>query len=192
MKTPEKYLLFTTPAAWRAWLKKNHSTAPEAWLLHSKKNAPRKTLTYEEALDEALCFGWIDGLLHTVDDEKFALRYSPRKPKSVWSEGNKRRVERLIGEGRMTAAGLAKIEAAKVNGEWAAATARENVDALPPELEQALKKRPAAWRAFQRWSASRKRQYLYWLLSAKRPATRQKRIQAIVEMAMAENIASGS
>ena len=70
-------------AAWRAWLKKNHATAQEAWVLHSKKNATWKTLTYEEALDEALCFGWIDSVLHTVDDEKFALRYSPRKPKSV-------------------------------------------------------------------------------------------------------------
>lgn len=124
-KKPDQCLDFTTPGEWRAWLDQHHATKPEASLLHSKKNAAQRFLTYEEALDEALCFGWIDGLLNTVDSESFALRYSPRKSRSIWSVGNQQRVERLIQEGRMTPAGLQKIAEAKENGEWPAAIDKE-------------------------------------------------------------------
>lgn len=182
MKMPDKCLTFATREEWRAWLAEHHATAQEAWLLHYKKKAARQALTYEEAVEEALCFGWIDSLLKGVDDEAFALRYSPRKSKSVWSESNKRRAERLIDEGRMTAAGLEKIAQAKANGEWDAATAREDVDAIPVDLAQELESNKAR-ASFDKWPASRKKQYLYWLSSAKRPETRRKRLQAIVEMA---------
>lgn len=186
-KKPDKCLPFASPEEWRAWLEKYHATEQEAWLLHSKKNAARRFLTYEEALDEALCFGWIDGLLNSVDNETFALRYSPRKSRSIWSVNNQQRVERLIEEGRMTAAGLQKIAEAKENGEWQAAIAREDVDAVPEDLMKELK-RNKVWTSFKNWPASRKKQYLYWLNSAKRPETRQKRIQAIVEMASRKKI----
>ncbi len=182
MQVPDSYLAFVSREAWRAWLEAHHATALEAWLLHSKKQAAQQFLTYEEAVEEALCFGWIDGLLRSIDDACYALRYSPRTRRSVWSETNKRRVEKLIGEGRMTAAGYAKIAAAKANGEWDAATAREDVGALPADLIQELTSNDA-WVSFEKWPASRKKQYLYWLNSARRPETRQKRIQAIVEMA---------
>jgi uncharacterized protein YdeI (YjbR/CyaY-like superfamily) len=165
-KKPDKCLPFASPEEWRAWLEKYHATEQEAWLLHSKKNAARRFLTYEEALD----------------NETFALRYSPRKSRSIWSVNNQQRVERLIEEGRMTAAGLQKIAEAKENGEWQAAIAREDVDAVPEDLMKELK-RNKVWTSFKNWPASRKKQYLYWLNSAKRPETRQKRIQAIVEMA---------
>ena len=183
MKTPDTLLALATRDEWRAWLEQHHATDPEAWVLHYKKNAAQRSVTYEEAVEEALCFGWIDGLLRSIDGEKYALRYSPRKRQSTWSESNKRRVEKLIAEGRMTAAGLSKIAEAKESGEWDAATAREDVSVIPPDLAQELEKNGAT-PSFTSWPVSRKKQSLYWLSSAKRPETRQKRIQAIVEMAI--------
>lgn len=185
MKGPDKYLTFTNRADWRAWLEKHHAVEKEVWLLHYRKKAAKQSLPYEDAVEEALCFGWIDGLLRSIDGEKYALRYSPRKSKSIWAENNKRRVEKLIREGRMTTAGLEKIAQAKAGGEWDAATAREDVNVIPPDLERELRKHKAAWASFKKWPASRKKMHLYWLTSAKRVETRQKRIQAIIEMAMA-------
>jgi uncharacterized protein YdeI (YjbR/CyaY-like superfamily) len=184
MKGPYKYLSFATREEWRAWLEEHHAREQEAWLLHSKKKAARQSLPYEEAVEEALCFGWIDGLLRSVDNETYALRYSPRRPRSVWSESNKRRAERLTDEGRMTPAGLEKISQARESGEWDAATAREDVDSIPEDLAQALEG-SRALAAFQAWPASRRQSLLYWLTSAKRLETRQRRIEAIVEMAAA-------
>jgi uncharacterized protein YdeI (YjbR/CyaY-like superfamily) len=179
----EKTLFFSNPGEWRAWLEEHYATEREAWLVHYKKKFTGETLTYEQAVEEALCFGWIDGLLHKIDDEKFALRYSPRRPRSVWSVANQERVEKLIHEGRMTAAGLEKIHAAKANGEWDAATAREDINAIPADLAEELEK-DQAWAAFDEWPPSRKKGYLYWLGNAKRAETRQKRIREIVEMAL--------
>jgi uncharacterized protein YdeI (YjbR/CyaY-like superfamily) len=180
MKAPENCLIFTSREEWRAWLEEHHADRQEAWLLLYKKKSPEQTLTLEESVEEALCFGWIDGLLNTIDGEKYALRYSPRKPHSVWAENNKQRAERLIAEGRMTAAGLEKIAEAKASGEWEAATAREDISAVPEDLAQGLWKNEV-WATFQDWPPSRKKQYLYWLSTAKRPETRQKRLQAIVD-----------
>lgn len=182
MKMPDRCLTFASRDEWRAWLEEHHATEQEAWLLHLKKAVARASLTYEEAVEEALCFGWIDGLLKSIDGETYALRYSPRRPRSIWSESNKRRVERLISEGRMTAAGLEKVAEARESGEWEAATAREDVDAIPADLAQELE-RNGAREAFDSWPASRKKQYLFWVSSARRAETRRKRIQAIVEMA---------
>lgn len=184
MKFPEKPLLFPTRADWRAWLEAHYSTATEVWLLHYKKGVAKQSVSYVEAVEEALCFGWIDGVMHGVDAEKFAQRYTPRKRGSVWAENNKRRVEKLIREGRMTPAGLAHVDAAKQSGEWDAATRREDTTVVPADLEAALKKRKGAWAAFEAWPASRKKMYLYWINSAKRAGTREKRIRAVVEMAI--------
>jgi uncharacterized protein YdeI (YjbR/CyaY-like superfamily) len=182
MNVPDERLAFAGREEWRAWLEEHHATEQEAWLLHSKKKAVQRYVTYEEAVEEALCFGWIDGLLKSVDGESYALRYSPRRRRSVWSESNKRRVARLIQEGRMTAAGLEKIAEARESGEWDAATAREDVSSIPADLAQELRSNEA-WATFDAWPASRKKQVLYWLKGARRPETRRKRIQAIVDMA---------
>jgi uncharacterized protein YdeI (YjbR/CyaY-like superfamily) len=180
---PDQCLTFATREEWRAWLEQHYASEREAWLVHDKKKvAERTTVTYDEAVEEALCFGWIDGLLRSIDGERYALRYSPRRRRSTWSQSNKRRVERLIAEGRMTAAGLAKVSEAQASGEWDAATAREDVSAIPVDLAEELDKN-AARASFEEWPASRKKQYLYWLRSAKRPETREKRIRAIVDMA---------
>lgn len=188
MKGPHKHLTLATREEWRAWLEKHYATEQAVWLLHYKKKAARRSLTLEEAVEEALCFGWIDGVLRSIDKDRYVLRYSPRTPKSIWSEINKRRAMKLIRQGRMTAAGLDKIAQAKASGEWDAASTREDVSAIPLDLARALRKKKTVWAAFQRWPPSRKKQYLFWLSSAKTVATRQKRIHAIAEMAAVNSL----
>ena len=111
-------LEFSGPEQWRGWLVKNHSVAKEAWLVIYKKNSGKTGINYAQALEEALCFGWIDGRMKSLDNEKFALRYSPREKGSVWSKPNKDAAERLINEGKMTEAGLKSIQEAKKSGAW--------------------------------------------------------------------------
>jgi uncharacterized protein YdeI (YjbR/CyaY-like superfamily) len=188
MKEGAQYLTFTDRQAWRAWLEAHHDRVPEAWLIHYKKGAGKQGVSYDEAVEEALCFGWIDGLMHGIDGEKYALRYSPRKPRSVWAESNKRRVEKLIQDGRMTPAGLALVALAKESGAWDAATAREDTSQLPGDLVQALES-AGLLSAFEAWPPSRKKQQLFWLNSAKRDETRQKRVQAIVAQARGRDAA---
>jgi uncharacterized protein YdeI (YjbR/CyaY-like superfamily) len=167
---------------WRAWLEENYATASEAWLVIYKKRTGKSGLSLEEAVEEAMCFGWIDSVLKPIDAEKYALRCSPRKKGSVWSETNKRRVAKLIKQGRMTEAGLAKVKEAKANGEWRAATQREDTTTIPDDLAQALKANVQARRNFVRLAPSHKRQYLYWITSAKTDRTRQRRIQETVRL----------
>ena len=191
MRKADQLLSFGDRAEWRAWLETHHSTAQEAWLVHYKKGVKEGALTYEEAVEEALCFGWIDGLLRSINAERFALRYSPRKRRSTWAASNIKRVEKLIGEGRMTEAGLAKIAEAKVSGEWDAAIQREDVNALPPDLEQALGRHDQALAAFRDLAPSLKKQYIYWITSARREETRQKRIQEVVDRVVSRPLHPG-
>jgi uncharacterized protein YdeI (YjbR/CyaY-like superfamily) len=181
MREPSNYLSFRTPSEWRAWLEKNHAAEGEAWLVHYKKAANPGRLSYEDAVEEALCYGWIDGLLRSLDGDRFALRYTPRKRGSIWSEGNRRRAERLIQEGRMSEPGLQKVDEAKRNGQWEAALQRQDVDTLPADLLSALRRRKGATAAFKSLPSSRKSQYLWWLASAKRAETREKRLRAVIE-----------
>jgi len=168
-------LHFANRDEWRAWLNENHATASEAWFVHSKKHTKKPGLSLAEAVEEALCFGWIDGQLKPIDAEEYALRYSPRKTGSVWSKTNKRRVGKLIKQGRMTEAGLAKVREAKATGEWRAATLRA-------DLEQALYANPPAQRHFDQLAPSHQQQYLYWISSAKTQQTRQRRIQETIKL----------
>jgi uncharacterized protein YdeI (YjbR/CyaY-like superfamily) len=117
----DQALLFTDAQQWRKWLEENHAKEKDAWLIQYKKGTGKTSLSYSEALDEALSFGWIDSRLKSLDAEKFVLKYSPRKPKSPWSKSNKERAEKLIRQGKMTSVGMAKIEEAKKNGLWDAA-----------------------------------------------------------------------
>ncbi len=180
-----RQLYFTNRDEWRAWLEANHATAKEAWLVIYKKHTGRPSLSLEEAVEEALCFGWIDGLLQRIDDEKFALRFSPRKKDSVWSQVNKRRVAKLIKQGRMTEAGLVKVKEAKANGQWRAATLREDTTSIPLDLKKALNTNRKARRNFDQLAPSHKRQFIYWISSAKTDATRQRRIQETVRLVSA-------
>ena len=175
------HLEFADRNQWRAWLEQHHAEKDEAWLVHYKKGFQESTLRLGEAIEEALCFGWIDGLLRRLDERRYVLRYTPRRRNSVWSVSNIQRVERLIQEGRMTEAGREKIAEAKENGQWQAAIRREQTEIIPTDLAAALRRRKGAIAAYRSLNKSRKKQYIYWLQSAKRPATKRRRIEKILE-----------
>ncbi len=130
-------------SAWRQWLEKNHATSTSIWLVVNKKNSRKSGVTYNDAVEEALCFGWIDGRLNVLDDERFKLLFSPRKPKSIWSNSNKQRVGRLIQKGLMTTAGFEKIEVTKKNGSWDILDSVEEL-IIPLDLQKALDDNPTA------------------------------------------------
>ncbi len=168
-------------ADWRRWLDENHDSRPEAWLVIYKKHSGKTGITYDEALEEALCFGWIDGKMQGLDGEKFVLRFSPRKVNSVWSKINKEKAERLIKSGRMTEAGLAKIEEAKRNGRWEAAYTNQSQDKIPPDLESALMENDTARLNFQKFANSYRNMYIGWVAGARTEVTRRKRILEVVK-----------
>lgn len=169
-------------AKWRRWLERNHGQSESVQLVLVKKGARRKGVTYVEAVEEALCFGWIDSNPNRLDDERFKIHMSPRKPNSTWARSNKERVKRLIEQGLMTPAGMEKIEAAKRNGSW---DIIEEVDSLkaPEELEKALLAHPSAKANFESFIPSYRKQAIYWVLSAKRPETKAKRAEEIARAA---------
>ena len=171
---------------WRNWLKKNHASSTGVWLVYAKKHSGLPSLTYNDAVEEALCFGWIDSKINPIDDAFYMQMFTPRKLKSAWSALNKARVERLLSAGLMTPAGLVVVKAAKDSGNW---NATKNVEELtiPPDLEKALKAHPDASRNWVSYSASRRKGVLYRLANAKRPDTRARYLQDIIED-MARNV----
>lgn len=180
--------LFKTSPAWRAWLARNHDKAKGVWLAYYKKASGKRSVTYEEALQEALCYGWIDSTIGRIDDEKYKQKYTPRNERSVWSAANKARVERLIAEGRMAPPGLTKIEAAKRNGSWERLSDVERVGrgaAVPADLLAALAKEPRARQVFDTRPPSEKKLWAYWILSAKKPETRARRVSETVQRILA-------
>jgi uncharacterized protein YdeI (YjbR/CyaY-like superfamily) len=186
LKHPRDLLEFADASAWRAWLEAHHATRADVWLRLFKARHRHRGLGLDQAVEEALCFGWIDSSPRARDEESFLLRFSPRRPCSVWSARNVERVERLIREGRMTAAGLARVEEAKRNGQWSAALVREEPDRLPEELRKALASSQGARAGFRALSPSRRKQLLLWFETARRPATRARRLRAIVREALGE------
>jgi uncharacterized protein YdeI (YjbR/CyaY-like superfamily) len=169
-------------AAWRAWLQQNGETQKAVWLIIYRKDADIKSVNYPEAVEEALCFGWIDSKPNKRDGESFYQFFARRKPRSNWSKINKERVQLLISEGRMTPAGLAVIEQAKANGAW---SALDDIEQLinPPDLEAALQKNASAAKNFKAFQGSVKKGILEWILNAKRPETRAGRIEETVRLA---------
>ena len=176
---PEDMFFAEDRAAWREWLAAHHQTRTQVWLLLHKKHVQEPSVGYAAAVEEALCWGWIDGLTNAWDERSYAVRFTPRKPASVWSESNVARVERLIAAGRMTPAGMALVDEAKRRGKWDQA-ASGRLDVTPPDLEAALAGVPAAAARWEEWPASPRRQYSYWVLDAKRPETRARRIGDVV------------
>ncbi len=175
-----------TLAEWRQWLEQHHTQTEGVWLISYKKATGRPRFEYGEAVEEALCFGWVDSKGNKLDEERSMLWFAPRRARSGWSRPNKLRVAALIAAGRMTPAGLAKIEAAKRDGSWAALDGVEDLE-IPPDLAQALAANPTARQRFEAFPRSAKRGILEWLLSAKRPETRAKRVAETVALA-AKNI----
>ena len=204
-KDAAREVYFPDRAALRAWLEEHHRSHPPIWLVYDKKGAlgngaggrgasgngaggrpasgrgASRALTYDDIVEEALCFGWIDSVAGRVDERRAKLYFSARKPGSVWSAVNKQRLEKLEREGLLRPAGIAKIEAAKADGSW---TALDAVEALqePAELRRALDADGAARRNFDAMPRGARKQFLYWLSSAKRENTRAARIAEIVRM----------
>lgn len=168
--------------AWRSWLIENHQSAPGIWLMYYKVKSGKPSVQYAEAVQEALCFGWIDSKVQSIDAESYRQIFTPRKPGSVWSKLNKQYIEALIAQGLMTAAGLAKIEAAKQDGSWCKLDAIEAL-IVPDDLQQALDADFEASRAFTAFSNSTKKIILTWIDAAKRPETRARRIASTIESA---------
>ena len=170
--------------AWRAWLRRHHRTAPGVWLVYHKKHSATPSVSYEEAVQEALCYGWIDSLVRALDARRYRQLFTPRKPGSTWSPSNRRRVAQLIADRRMTKAGLAKIESAQADGSWHSLDAVESLT-IPAELRRALAAEGDALRHFRGYAASLRKGMLYWLASATRPATCERRLAKLVAYAAA-------
>jgi len=176
-------LTVSNAAAWRAWLRKNHSDQAGVWLVLAKKGTTKPTtLTHELALEEALCHGWIDGQARRRDQETTFQKFTPRRRRSVWSKRNTGIAERLVAEGRMHAAGLAEMERAKADGRWAAAYAGPATIEVPPELRAALAAEPKAQAMFATLNSQNRYAILHRLATAKLAETRARRIERFVSM----------
>ena len=167
---------------WREWLAKYHRSAGAVWLVYFKQHTGKPTVSYAEAVEEALCFGWIDSKLVPINDQQYRQYFSVRKPTSVWSRVNKARIERLAAAGLITAAGNESIAIAKQNGSWYSLDDVENL-VIPPDLAAAFATHPPASTYFAAWSRTAQRNILQWIAAAKRPATRQKRIHETATLA---------
>jgi uncharacterized protein YdeI (YjbR/CyaY-like superfamily) len=171
-----------TPAAWRAWLQQHHTQTAGVWLVLWKKASGRMQMDYEQSVQEALCFGWVDSKPNKLDEQRSLLWFAPRKPGTGWSRINKERVALLIEQGRMAAAGQAKVDQAQADGSWSALDAVENL-VVPPDLQTALTALPLAEQHFTAFPRSAKRGILEWIGNAKTEATRSKRVQQTAQLA---------
>lgn len=173
---------FPDQAAWSAWLEVNHAQSDGVRLKFAKKGAPTTTVTFSEALETALCYGWIDGTINRLDEHFYSHRFTPRRSRSKWSQINCRNAEQLIAEGQMQSAGLAQVEAAKQDGRWDAAYEPQSRAAVPEDLRTALDENPKAKVFFETLKGANRYAVIYRINDAKRPETRAKRIASFVAM----------
>ncbi|MCW3117890.1 MAG: hypothetical protein JWM28_1972 [Chitinophagaceae bacterium] len=177
-----------TRQAWRQWLQKNHQASPGIWMIYYKKESGKHKVSYAEAVEEALCFGWIDSLPRKLDKERAMLKFTPRKPKSSWSALNKKRVRKLVKNKLMKAAGLAKINRAKKDGSWRVLDAtnyQAGNNLVPADILTGLNKKTKALANFKNFPLGYRRRFLFWIDSAKQPGTRKERIKQTALMAAA-------
>jgi uncharacterized protein YdeI (YjbR/CyaY-like superfamily) len=175
-------LLLPDAPTWRIWLDQHHMQHPGVWLVLHKKGGSTTVLTYAQALEEALCYGWIDGQLARRDDESYRQRFTPRRPRSVWSARNVELVERLLEEGRMQSAGVAAVERAKAQGSWDRAYQGQAQMEVPADLRDALNADPAALATFHQMNAVNRYAIIYRLNAVKRPETRARKLSEYVDM----------
>jgi len=173
---------FKTAQAWRIWLEKNQTKSNGVWLRIYKKDSGKKTVTYAEALDEALCYGWIDAQKKAYDDESFLQKFTPRRPKSMWSKRNREHVSRLIKEKRMTAAGQAEIDAAKKDGRWEQAYDAPSTMTVPADFLKALRKERKAYEFFKTLNKANTYAIAWRLQTAKKPDTRAKHMESLLTL----------
>jgi uncharacterized protein YdeI (YjbR/CyaY-like superfamily) len=173
-------LYVSTRDDWRAWLVEHHASATEVWLIYPKKSSSRPRIPYADAVEEAICFGWIDSLVQRIDDECFAQKFTPRKDATKWSAINKTRLRRMIKTGRMTPAGMAVIGDALKRVRPVEESEPRPAD-LPDEIEARLQQHPRAWAFFQSLAPSYRRHYVGWITAAKREDTRERRIHESIQ-----------
>ena len=176
-----KTLYVTNREEWRAWLMEHYRSETEVWLIYYKKHTGRPRISYDHAVEEALCFGWIDSIAKRLDDEKFAQKFTPRRDSTNWSELNKRRLRKLIREGRMTEAGLAKIDLAVLDEEAEAKQIKGDLD-IPRFMKQALMANAKAWENFRNLTPSRRRAYVRLILDSKKEETRERKLRQAVSL----------
>lgn len=178
----EKQLLyFKNSQEWRLWLHENHNSCKGVYLLFYKVSSTNESMRWEEAVQVAICYGWIDSTVRKIDDEKRKQLFTPRKDKSVWSKLNKSYIEKLLQENLIHESGLQKIEIAKKNGSWHSLDAVESLS-IPADLEKAFQENDAAYSNYTNFSPSYRKSYLYWLNQAKREGTRTARISEIIRL----------
>lgn len=182
---PENAIQPATRAAWRRWLERHHARTGGVWFVYYKQGSGKRRYSYEDVIEEALCFGWIDGVARALDDERAMLWLAPRRPRSVWSAINKQRIARVIDAGLMHAAGLAKIDAAKRDGSWSTYDSVYRLE-IPADLASALKRTPGAAANFAAFPKSVKKPLLAWIAQAKRPETRTRRVAEVARRAAAK------
>lgn len=179
-------VFFESREAFRDWLEAHHDSEDELWVGYYKADADRSGIGYGESVEEAICFGWIDGLINGIDDERYRRRFTPRNPDSKWSKTNRDRVQAMVEAGKMTPAGMALVEAAEASGEWDDAYRLADDHELPADLEAALRENEAAWEHFQSFSNTDQHAFIVAVEEAKTDETRQRRIERTVELAEQE------
>ncbi|HEY6283870.1 MAG TPA: YdeI/OmpD-associated family protein [Nitrososphaerales archaeon] len=172
-------LRVSKPSDWRSWLEKNHDKEDGVWLVFLRKGSGEPSISYEEAVGEALAFGWIDSLIKKIDERQFARKFTPRRPWSIWSKLNILRVEKLIGEGRMTSRGLAAYQMRTPEISLLEKINIEGVT-IPSDFGNALRRNKKAWKNFERFGPSYKKRYIIWISGAKTPKIRARRIAEAV------------
>jgi len=165
-------------AAWRRWLATHHATASEIWLVFHKAHTGKASIPYEEAVNEALCFGWVDSLITRLDDDRYARKFTPRKANSAWSPSNRRRYAQLEAAGRLAAPGVKRPPTARI----ATPGPLPDVSKVPADVATALEAEPKAWSYFQSLAPSHRRRYLLWIVMAKQDDTRQRRLREAVRL----------
>jgi uncharacterized protein YdeI (YjbR/CyaY-like superfamily) len=182
MPTELPVILFPSPSDLEAWLEREHATSEGLWLKLAKKGSGVDSVTYAEAVELGLCFGWIDGQARRFDDRHYLQRYTPRRARSKWSRLNREKVEALAAAGRMRPSGLAAVEAARADGRWDAAYEPASTAEVPPDLQRELKRDQAARAGFEALDGANRYAVIYRLNDAKRPETRERRLRKFLEM----------
>jgi uncharacterized protein YdeI (YjbR/CyaY-like superfamily) len=172
---------------WRKWLEKNHAIEKEIWLVIQKKKSTKKGIKYPEAVEEAICFGWIDSKMQSINTETFRQRFTPRRKNSIWSKKNKETAEKMIQQKKMKEAGFESIKIAKQNGSWYEAYSSNMKMTIPQDLKKALMENKLALKKFKNFPNSIQMRYIYWVNNAKKDVTRHKRIRQVVSKASQNN-----
>ncbi len=167
---------------WRNWLEENHAEETEVWLVFLKQHTRKPNVSYNDAVEEALCFGWVDGVKRSIDEDRYEHRFTPRKEVSKWSKLNKERALRMIEAGQMMPAGRKSIDLAKTSGRWTEPVIARTSFSMPPEFNERLKRNKKAATFFESLAPSYQRQYVAWIATAKRTETQKRRLDEAIEL----------